>query len=226
MIRQSWLTLLKGFYEKKYMISIIDFDYTLFDTLRFRQVALPKFFGLTTSEFNEYYQEIRLHDRGFYSVMTQIAEMPFETEKKIEIIKSLPKFLQDCKVDYLFPGAIDLLEQLKSGDNKLVLLTRGNTEWQKMKVNNLLLGDQKFVDFFAEVIYTEVLKCEHEDVVKYVGQKVVIINDNARENRDLLALFGDGVTAYLVQSEHSDNIKHQYKIWPDLESIRQDIIKK
>lgn len=207
------------------MINIIDFDHTLFDTYGFRRRALPEFLGQTVGEFDAYYQVVRSHNRGLYSVMAHIDNLATTAEKKAGLIKALPDFLRRVQTEYLLPGVLELLLGLRKRNENLILLTRGDLAWQFQKIDNLEIGHRKFASYFDKVIYTEGHKHENPEVLMYRGQSVRIINDNARESRDLLGILGEKAEVFLVRSEHSDNIKHEFILWPDLPAVLAKILK-
>lgn len=208
------------------MINIIDFDYTLFDTLKFRQVALPEFFGQTYKEFDLYYQKVRNRDQGFYSAVLNIEELPIDILEKERLKQELPKYLSEIQVDYLIDGASELLIELKKRGDTLILLTRGDTEWQRIKLENLIINEKQFLEYFDRVIYVEhEHKHQNAAVLEYRDKRVRFINDNAKENQELMKMFTKNAEFYLVKSEHSRNIEHNNTIWPDLRSIKQEIMK-
>ena len=194
------------------MITIFDLDYTLFDADRFKRKGLAKIFGISESDFLAYYKG-RFKDQGInYDPMIQLAEMRISHEEKLSKVEQLKLLLNNIN-DYLFPDAINVLDYYSNLSEKLVLATHGDSHWQKQKIRGLVVNNKPFEDYFNEIIFAENSKSENNQLLKYVGEDISIINDNAKECLELKKLLGESVKVYLVEGPYSNNIEYREKIW-------------
>lgn len=78
--------------------------------------------------------------------------------------------------DYLFEGAVDMLEDLKRDGHDLHLLTLGDVTWQKKKVVSAGLEV-----YFSQVLYAPEDKMLMRDALESIDGLVVMVNDNGKE---------------------------------------------
>jgi len=109
---------------------------------------------------------------------------------------------------YLFPEALSLLEYYRRQGDRLVLLTFGNKSFQEMKVDNLGIKD-----LFDEVCFVEDEKKVHSIIesLKDSGEKILIINDNAKESLEMMRKLGGQAELKLIKGPYSGNVEHQYQ---------------
>lgn len=205
------------------MLIIFDLDYTLLDTKNFK-TGLAKALGLAADEFNDSYKKY-FKDRA----------MPYNVEKHIEYLGSgtvetgaaRKERLKDffLEIDkYLFADAENALKKLKLGGHKLLLLTFGDADWQKQKVDNL-----KIKKYFDEIIYTNKGKGEADELRELMcrmeetktpltplcekggTEEILIVNDNAKECLEIKKSLGCG-EIFLVDGPYADNCEHNLEI--------------
>jgi len=198
------------------MIYIFDLDYTLLDTNKFKK-NLSSVFGMSAADFNEscfkYFKSkgvnynpdkhlVLLEEDGFFA----------DKEQAAAIREKLNEFMENID-EYLFPEAEKIVKSLKKRGDKLALATFGNAEWQKLKINAL-----KLKKYFDDIIYEDKNKKENKELkaLKRNNEKIILINDNARELRELELLFGDNCEAKLIYGPYSDNCEHKKEIYNNL----------
>lgn len=130
----------------------LDFDYTLFDTYVFRQdlYKILKKNGLSKDYLrltNEAEEHNLLNIRNVFNHLSQKENIPLD-----QFINPLEK-LYKKGYKYLYGDTIDFIKDLKNNGHTVYILTWGNKEYQKEKVESS--GVEKFVD---GVICTEELK--------------------------------------------------------------------
>ena len=97
----------------------------------------------------------------------------------------------------LFEGAEELLKALKDRGDKLVLMSLGNAEWQRMKISNSQILKNNFDDLLIE----ENDKTEHEffSALSDTHHQVVIYNDKPEEGLKMKNFLDAlGVSCHLV----------------------------
>lgn len=169
---------------------IIDFDDTLFDTEAFKQsrIKVLQEIGVSEDLFKQTYQKayanalgINTYNDGTHA--TALATYGFDLElvkKTLEVIKSHIK-------DFLFPDTLDFLQFLKQTDQKLILLSLGEANFQKMKI----VGSD--IEIFFDQIFTV------NDIKENIIQQVVssyanepgiwFINDKIEETKKIIQQF-------------------------------------
>ncbi|GEM_PF-912704 len=198
------------------MIYVFDLDYTLLDTKRFKE-DLSSVFGMSVEEFSESYFE-NFKSKGLnYNLNKHLAILEKDgfiasKEQAEEIKKRFKEFMKNID-EYLFPEAEKIIKSLKERGNELALATFGDTEWQRLKINSL-----KLKKYFDKVIYEDKSKKENKELkaLGNLGEKIIIINDNARELNELKEVFGDRCETKLIHERYSGNAKYEGKIYNDL----------
>ena len=169
---------------------IVDFDYTLNRTGLFKEEIRKVFasFGVDEQTFeSSYHKSIQWDGEGYgfdYSFEIHI-EVLKEMGIDINSDDILSKFDETIKKSYLFDDAIPFLNYFRSKGEKIVLLSSGNVEFQKKKVD---------ASGIAELV--DEVKLSHGNKEKYI-EKVIdqkplyFINDNLKENNIIHELFPD-----------------------------------
>lgn len=181
---------------------ILDLDYTLLKSREFRDEILPRFFGMSIEEFNNFYKE-RKKENIHYSPLEHIRETgrsqaDFEEMLKTEINK------------YLFPETKEVLELFKKKYGDLSLLTFGEKAWHKLKVRCLT----KISEYFNEIIYEDKEKSDSGFIkkLKEDGREVIMINDNLKESVKLSEKFeqeGIKYEFYMIEGPYSGKDKKE-----------------
>lgn len=205
------------------MITIFDFDYTIFDADRYKREGLAKIFNMSGDDFVKYYKT-RFKDKGLnYDPEIQIKESALNKKEEQAKLGEIDGLIKKAN-DYLFPQTAGLLEYYKKNSDKIILVTHGDPDWQRRKISCLKINGVKAADFFDEIIYARGLKSEERQLLEYVGKDILLINDNAKETLELKEFFGQNTKIRLLAGPYSSNVSHDEKIW-QLEELVADIKK-
>lgn len=192
------------------MIIIFDLDYTLLDTEKVKH-AWAKAFGVSYEVFSESFLELYKKDKVVYKINDHlnylIKNKKINKNEKEEIKKRVEKILKDMD-RYLLQCAFSLIKNLKENGHKLILITFGCKRWQRQKVDNLSIKK-----YFDKIIYTDQDKRKHLSFLKNTGEKILVVNDNAREIFQIKNFLNDA-DIFLVQGPYSENYPHQIKAQP------------
>jgi FMN phosphatase YigB (HAD superfamily) len=157
------------------MAVIFDFDDTLFDKNSFVN-QLAEIMGVSGDEFLDTYNKHFKKNKISYSayehleVLNSIKREQFD---KKSAQKRVDKFLQDVSA-FVFPDAAKLLEIVRKKESELILLSAGNSDFQRVKIKNSGISD-----FFDKIIIT----ADKVDSLRpWSGKKIIFINDKEGEN--------------------------------------------
>lgn len=170
---------------------IIDFDDTLFDTQAFKTARVNKLeeLGVSEERFWQTYKEAYHDEEGGLFLYNDerhskaLAKRGFDESA----VSGAFKFVNSDIKSFLFSDTIDFLEQLKQTGDKLILLSLGDPEFQKMKVYGA------GVDKYFDDIYTQ--NAGKESVIESIlnnqkqGGQVWLINDKIEESKRLVLQF-------------------------------------
>lgn len=180
------------------MLYIFDFDYTLFNSIKFKQDFFELFRGLLHDPSNlrlEYFQENKIH----YDLEKHFDILGDNLKDRDQASLVLKEFLSDLK-KYLFPEVEKLLIKLKNDGHRLILISLGNVDWQKAKIYGSDLEK-----FFDKVIFTDgpkELALKEADLIK--GEEVIIVNDNFNESVEMMKYI-ENCKLFLIQGPYSEN---------------------
>jgi len=166
---------------------VFDLDYTLLDTAKFKEAMAEAVTscGVPRDRYEEAYKAVVKREGKVYD---------YDPEAHLEALR--PWFPDEVALTearrrldevvagadkYLFPGSVELLKELRQEGRETVLMTLGNEAWQKRKVDNSGLGA-----LFDEVILTGKHKVGLMKGLAKPGEKVVIVNDNGEEMREMM----------------------------------------
>ncbi|MEA3248952.1 MAG: HAD hydrolase-like protein [Patescibacteria group bacterium] len=162
------------------MIVILDLDYTLLDTAKFKDALAVVFAscGVDRKSFDRAYKKtVTARPPEYdYDIDRHIGYLEEHLTCNVEKLKGRVNELLKSVDDHLYPGARDFVERLRVGGARLVLLTLGNEFWQRIKMEHSTLSDM-----FDRIVTVGSGK---EDVVGDIAKghdKVVVINDNVDE---------------------------------------------
>jgi hypothetical protein len=161
------------------MIYIVDLDYTLLDTKAFKQ-AMQKGvgkFGITTELFDQTYKQTIDGRQGQYDYDAVRHASYMSKESGVEP-QDLQAALVNCLErvdDFLYPDSIEFLKWLR-GLGGTALLTWGNPQWQKKKVER-----SKIHKLFDNYVYSKGDKSAVELSFSDSETDWVFINDNPKE---------------------------------------------
>ncbi|MFA7315034.1 MAG: HAD family hydrolase [Candidatus Magasanikbacteria bacterium] len=187
---------------------IIDFDDTLFDTQGFKHelVRSLESLGISAELFWQTYNEARMLTDGNFSYSFERHARILERQG-FDYDKVLQNFsLVKAKVKYfLFSDTIDFLESLKKSGHDLYLLSLGDSNFQKLKLEQC--GIEKY---FKQVFFRGKDK---ELVVKEILDKnkksdIFFINDKIKENLKIKNYFSQ-IKIILKQNSSLDEDKYK-----------------
>lgn len=187
---------------------IFDLDYTLLDTSRFKK-KLADIFAQEDfyADYKKYFksQNINFDFEKYLDILKAENRLDGRREKELRLeLKALIGQMDN----YLFKDAVKVLKYFKNSGAELILITFGDKKWQENKVKNLSLGR-----YFKQIIFAEKDKANSEYLksLKNTRQKVLIINDNAKEAREIVKIIGKKTKVFLIDGPYVKNIKHN---WP------------
>lgn len=160
------------------MYFIFDFDYTLYDTGRFKKelrTLLLEEFGITEELFQKDYRSCFDKGNMCYDLKKHLMLMGVDSENE-----KLTYFFHEQE-HYIFEGVRELLERIKSKDQYLVLLTRGHYETQMLKLESV----SSLTQFFDEIVIVQNPKYEWFEHQRPLDEHVVFVNDKEKENNEV-----------------------------------------
>ena len=130
----------------------IDFDNTLFNTEKFYGdlIKIVSDYNITEEKINDCYQKYCLNE--FFNPLKIINKLIEKHKFKNDIEKHLEIFLKDISV-YLYDDSINFLEYLNSKNYEVNLLTYGDFDYQKEKIEKSFIKD-----YFNKIIITSIEK--------------------------------------------------------------------
>lgn len=202
------------------MISILDFDYTIFDADRFKRIGLAKLSSLDGDSFLDYYKA-RFKERGLnYAPQVQIEELGLGHAATVEKFEELAQLLSHLD-DYLYPETAALLASLRKISTKIILATHGEPDWQKQKVSCLKISGQPIEQFFDEIIFEGGKKVDNTQLLKFKGQPLRLVNDNARESLELIDVLGGQAELFLLAGPYAHNVEHKFRVYSRPELVAE-----
>ena len=185
----------------------LDFDYTLFDTYKFRQGlfeileknGLDKTYLGLTPEMKTNGQKL-LNIKELFRSLSKTRNIPLEN-----FLKPLEELYSRCD-QFVYDDTLEFLEYLKSQNHRLHVLTWGEKEFQKEK-----LKASKLYEYFDEIIYAEQLKYTLD--IDY--ENGIFIDDSIR---DLEGLYNKNAKAvYRIKRKNGKNTDKELNIKEILE---------
>lgn len=192
----------------------LDFDYTLFDTYKFRQSLYEI---LEKNGLDKTYLELTLESKSEKPKLLNIRNL----FKKISEIKKIPEEnligpLEELysKGDrFIYDDTIEFLNYLKIKKHKLHILTWGEKEYQKEK-----LKASKIYDYFDEIIITEKLKYELDSIEYSNG---IFIDDSIRDLEGLYSKNAKQVFRIKRKNGKNSNKDLNIKEIPEFDSLKE-----
>ena len=160
--------------ENTKMNYYLDFDYTLFDTHAFREEVyqilenngVDKTYLETTPELKTKKQKL-FNIKELFENLSKTRNIPINN-----FLEPLEKLYAKCD-ELVYDDSIEFIKYLKSKNHKLYILTWGDKEFQKEKIQA-----SKLDNYFDEIIYAEQLKYELDNVDYANG---IFIDDSIRD---------------------------------------------
>jgi phosphoglycolate phosphatase-like HAD superfamily hydrolase len=163
---------------------IFDFDYTLYDTARFKEALISALeeLGPSREEIVRAYGAGQEYGEESYQPEAHVGRLgeslrcsPGEAVMALEAVAKQG-------TEFVYPGAAAFLRRLQQQGHTLVLLTLGDEGWQRLKVLNSGLADCFDAYYATAHPKTEMLPRLTAD------DECVIVNDNGAEIEAMMAV--------------------------------------
>ncbi len=167
---------------------VFDLDYTLLDTAKFKEALADAVTscGVSRERYEAAYRTIVTREGKVYDydpdVHLAALKDDFADPSALAEARRRVAAVLTTTEKYLFPGAVELLRELRRNGAKLELLTLGNEKWQRAKIEHSGLPR-----YFDKVEATEKKKAGVMSGLAEPGEKVMIVNDNGFEIREMMA---------------------------------------
>lgn len=153
----------------------VDFDRTLFDCDRFLGdlYSLINKYNITKEIFKESQNQCRKTGFNPYDILKLVKEKyDFDDNLLIEI-----DLLMKKTSEYLYSDAIDFLKYLKSLNYEIIILTKGNSNYQREKIFNARIDN-----YYNKLMVT----MKHKGNLKLDYSNGIFIDDNPIEILSIL----------------------------------------
>ncbi len=162
---------------------IMDFDHTIFDATAFKAALAASIlkYGINRDIFWQTYRELR--ERDFeYSPSRHLAVLARTVKlNKTLIKKNIDKVIANSR-QYLYPNAVQFLTKIYSLGAPLILLSRGDRDFQNKKITACGIKN-----FFSEIIIVKKSKnTATKNLAAKYGHGAIFINDNLDETLEAL----------------------------------------
>lgn len=153
----------------------VDFDRTLFDCDKFLEdfYALIDKYNIPKALFKECQNQSRRKGFNPYIILNNLEKKENFDKKIYQDIDSLIHRTSD----YLYPDAIPFLEYLKSMNYEIIILTKGNSDYQREKIFNSHLDS-----YYNKLIVT----MKHKGKLDIDYQNGIFIDDNPIEIQSIM----------------------------------------
>lgn len=175
---------------KECYMFIIDFDDTLFDTHAFKEVRQKTLssIGISDEIYKKSYHEAYNNSFGVNTYSNDrhaevLTAYGFDKQAVLSALDGLNILLKNL----LFPDTIYFLEWLKKLNQKLILLSLGESSWQKMKIDNTGIREYFVKVFTIDDTKEHVIEKILEEFAK--EKEVWFINDKIDETRKVIERF-------------------------------------
>ena len=162
---------------------VFDLDYTLLDTIAFKK-ALVDATGVDEKEWQSSYDEAVKANKGLFepsAFFSELKQRKLLTDESEEASRRRFDDVLKTTEQYLYPQAKELLEALGKHEVEVDLMTFGQADWQRAKVEHSGL-----TRLFNKVLYVE---SDKKGFVKGLGEgqdKVLVVNDNGKEMDEMV----------------------------------------
>lgn len=146
----------------------IDFDRTLFDCDRFEEdfYSLVENYDISKDDFLKYQSQYK-----YFNPYNILDAMSKELDINKEIYKGIDNFIKKSST-YLFPDTIPFLKYLKNKNYQVIILTRGNYDFQKNKIINSHIDS-----YYDDIIIT----LNHKGELDLDYNNSIFIDDKEKE---------------------------------------------
>lgn len=172
---------------------ILDLDYTLFDTNAMRTAvynALAKVFDISFERYMHAEQQMT-QNGSLYTLEAHMHALFHDAKSTQEALSIALQVVQNGD-QFLYDDVKPFLQNAKQKGHECVLLTFGNTAWQKQKVDGTSL--QEYID---QSVYVDTSKTDAGALFEEAN--VIAVNDKASEIDDLARLFPNVDFAWITR---------------------------
>ena len=153
----------------------VDFDRTLFDCDKFLEdlYALINKYNISKDLFKECQNQCRRKGFNPYNILDLVKE---KYEFNDELYYKIDNLIRSTS-NYLYSDTIPFLEYLKSFSYEVIILTKGNSDYQREKIFNAHLDS-----YYHKLIVT----MKHKGLLKLDYENGIFIDDNPLEIESVL----------------------------------------
>jgi len=188
---------------------IFDLDYTLLDTDKFKEKLVEIFKDQDFyADYKKYFEDsgLSFDYEKYLALLKYAGKIDGAAEKEIRFkLTELMKKLDD----YLRPDAENVLKYFHQEGAELILITFGEKNWQQEKVKSLDIKK-----YFDRIRFEDKNKNKSAwlKLLKNKSEEILIINDNAKEAKEMVKILGKKAKVFLIDGPYSRNIKHNWPI--------------
>ena len=171
----------------------VDFDRTIFDCNRFIEdfFELLQNYNISRDDFIKYQNQFK--DINPYIILDAMSK---EKDINKDVYDSIDKLIEQSS-DYLFNDTIPFLKYLKNKNYQVIILTRGNLDFQKNKIINSHI-DSYYDDIivtsnhkgeidldYANGIFIDDREEEIESIITKNPKRIIAIKRNGDKIKDI-----------------------------------------
>ena len=148
----------------------VDFDRTLFDCDKFLGdlYTLINKYNIAKEIFKECQDQCKKVGFNPYIILDLVKE---KCDFDDRLYQEIDLFMQDTS-KYLYSDAINFLEYLKSLNYEVIILSKGNADYQK----------EKIINAHIDLLYSDlIITCNHKGDLDLDYQESIFIDDNPKE---------------------------------------------
>ena len=177
---------------------IFELERVLFDSTLLKD-DIKKVFARYEIQGQEFWKslyrsyDLNRKEPGTYSIDRHLGlHKGLSKNQKEEIKRDIEIVMLNRGRGYLYPDVIEFLSQLKKKKIKMILLTQGNTSFQKLKIEAASLKEyfDKIVIFNGDQasILKRLVSLNSKETVIYIGKKILFLK-NIRKKYPSVATF-------------------------------------
>jgi len=188
---------------------IFDLDYTLLDTVRFKE-KLAEIFSKENfpADYKKYFKDrgINFDSEKYLGLLKGEGRIDGAREKDLKL--GLEELLSQMD-NFLFDDVGRVLKHLHDSGAELILLTFGDKDWHEKKVKSLSVKK-----YFKQIVFEDANKADSEYLksLKNVEEEILIVNDNAKETDAMVKVIGGKAKVFLVDGPYAKNVEHNWPI--------------
>ena len=170
------------------MTIVFDLDYTLLDTVAFKEALKEAVtsLGVSPDRYEETYKQIVKREGKTYDYdpgvhIEALREDLGDAGKMAEARAGIDRVLASTE-QFLYPGAVEMVTKYKEAGARLVLLTLGNEAWQEAKSRHSGLSL-----LFDRVLAVGKDKTNVLRGLALEDDELIVVNDNGQEMKEMMA---------------------------------------